>query len=450
MNNEDYFDVVNNLNIREKIAWKLKRFFSKSDRKLPVLQIGVGGFSTSGKTVLIDAMFMLFDHTLKAGYMPKKVSGLFKVDKKFQQSYDSHSTLRRIVAGKFHEGKGTQDAGKWNENTYAAKLRFCGKDIILLIRNLPGEIFNNYFTTPSDGGASVMSRLESFLQVNDKYSKIYRDIFRFDIPGKKNNTMESIEKLLNEIRDKFIAKHLDFMVPTDRDTFRDKHFYALMFYISSDYHIYCIKSGDTDDFDNNGIFPENDDNSLRTYLFCYTQFDTLMKVDTLPEPSAAATDLDSGFWASIRSIFSKKKVTIPESRRKKDKMLDYWLRMNQLYEDLENPDSNNINFDEWLTLRANTMGESEFRWFIATVAYNYSRQAFYQFEGQVAPHPTRKVWRKGINNERTPLGVLELMLYILFSWGKASNIKKLKMRNSLLSLPEIKQTEKVLEKISIK
>jgi hypothetical protein len=448
MDNKNYIKLFDDLSGREKLSLKFKHWFDKTDEKLPVIQIGVGGLISSGKTVLIDALFSLFDNNLKSGYMPKKFSGLYTTER-FDGSYESYSQLRSTVSSKFHTDNKTLDNGAWNQNTYVAKLRFCKKDFILLIRNLPGEVFNRYFVPSQGHSTPVKLLLENYLLSSEHYKEYYKDIFTFKMHGKKNNKKAKIAEVLDNIRDNFIADCLGFMGEDEKPEFI-KNFYALMFYLTSDYHIHCIKSEDKDNFDNSGIFPAmRDSGQLKRYVFCYTQFDTLINSNKLPEPGEVVAELT--FLQKIKYfIRSKGDSNIFKKESNMDKLLLYWFQMNKLYDELNDPVSAYINQEEWQQLKGNTMGASDFKWFIATVGYNYKEQVFYKFP-KPGEKPDGKDYWKGAanNNQRTPVGVLEMMLYILFSWGEKIKSRKLKLKHSSLSLPNVKELANVLEKISI-
>lgn len=457
----------------DKLFLKMKNIFTKPDEALDVIQIGIGGYSSSGKTVLIDAIFSLFSHIHIPGYMPRTFRGGFYATEKFQGAYGDFAILNGYVSNKFHTDHATADRGTWNENTYCAKLSFCGKERNILIRNLPGGMFRLFFEQSGNQNKSIKSLFNEFIASNKEYSKIYRDLYSFQMKEKKLNTPAQIELKIIEIRDAFInAKLSD--GPQERIQNIRENFFAFFFYMTSDYNIYCIKSNgrtqteiESDNENINRVHKNKED--VGKFIICFTQFDRLLLQKVLPVPMAETPqeNIKRNRWQRVKDLFREAIGKMPGGKSKKgsydrnNELIKYWLSTNELYRDLNGDSSLYVNQGDWNDLR-NFIGSTTYKWFFTTVAYNFSQRRFFEFHNQgsaVLPsgnngtgghsaHATNAlitiptgVWTIANNNQRTPIGVLELMLYIFTKSG-------LKMKDSDLPLPKEREFNWVISKVN--
>jgi hypothetical protein len=458
MANKLFLKFLNNATLRERLAFRWKNHFRRSDRHLPVIQIGVGGFSSAGKTVLIDAMFSLFANNLSPGYIPRTFKGgLYKVVDKFEGVFTQYTELRVGVSDTFHMTNETTDLGDWKENTHCGKLSFCGREVILLIRNLPGEMFRVFFEKPPSNLKSIKVQLEEFINAHAEYKHIYKDLYRFNLPGKKNNQVRHIKAKIIEIRDKFIAECRNNNVPNETIDSVSTNFFACLFYLSSDYNVFCVRSSNSLSererrVNNAGInFDSENPESDKNYVLCFTQIDLILNGKELP--SKAATEaINKEGQTSSGDLIEKKKRTWGAVNNQNNQeegrvfesadLLKYWKSMSLLYADLHFNAGLFFNKEEWRKLKNRNIGSNaKSKWFIASVAYNYSQQRFLSFKNQNSEEK-EEIWNIENNNERTPVGVLELMLYILLS-----SKHKMYMKNSTLELPEEIEYTFVNEKI---
>ena len=438
---------LENLNINDskanKIFLKMASLFSK---KSEVIQIGIGGYSSSGKTVLIDAIFSLFDKGLVPGYLPKSFTGGLYSTERFKGSYKDYASLRAYVSNQFHTDHATVDRGVWNENTHCAKLNFCNSERILLIRNLPGEMFRVYFEQDrANQNQSIKTLFREYIESVDTYKKIYRNLFKFQLTEKESNTGSTIQNKLTDMREDFITNKLSHLPETSLVSVRN-NFFAFIFYMTSDYNIYCIKSKGREENEirtaNENIIRANkDEKEASRFMICFTQFDRILKQKQLPPSSAEynATSLNVvGRLKKIVKDFLKDKEEKSNANHKGNELINYWLSMNALYKDIELEEPEFVEKVEWDNLK-NITGNMQYKWFTTSVGYNFSQKKFFEFSNQDNSTST-DIWTINNNNQRTPIGVLELMLYILTKSG-------LNRDNSHLPLPKEIQFNEVTKKI---
>lgn len=470
--NKAYLDELGNQSLKtDKVLFKMKNLFTKPDEDLDVIQIGIGGYSSSGKTVLIDAIFSLFSHISIPGYMPKTFRGGFFETEKFKGTYKDFTSLRAYVSNKFHTAHATADRGTWNENTYCAKLSFCGKERNILIRNLPGGMFKLFFEQSGNQNISIKSLFNEFIGSHEEYRKIYRDLYSFQLKEKANNTAAQIERKIIEIREAFIQSKLNDGAQERIQDIRE-NFFAFFFYMTSDYNIYCIKSnGRTEteiESDNENINRANrNSEDVGKFIICFTQFDRLMLGKVLPTNTFEITD-ETGKKSRLRRLWNwcLESIGMDTGTKKRDydpdnELIRYWLSTNELYRDLYCDTPQYVNQTEWNEIR-NFIGSTSYKWFFTTVAYNFSQRRFFEFQSQgstatlaasngsggqspvtgtaLVSQPAG-VWTILNNNQRTPVGVLELMLHIFIKSG-------LKMKDSDLPLPKRLEFNSVISKVN--
>jgi|GEM_PF-2402297 len=429
--NTTYLEALNKKDSKiNKIFFKMIKLFT---RKPDVIQIGVGGFSSSGKTVLIDAMFSFFDKMHIPGYIPKNFKGGFyeeteKDSNPFDGIYSDYDSLRSKVSRNFHKpNQETLDDGQWNTHTYYVHLSFCGKERLILTRNLPGEMFRIYFETQANtkDDKSLKMLFDDFIKVNKNYRSIYRTLFK-----KANiDSREEVERKMTEIRDEFIKTLSDKNIKQGSDLTEAKdNFFAFLFYVTSNFSIYCIKSkgrqGENTTASEKGkkeienIYHGIRGNKGSQFMICFTQFDLILNTDNkLPQP----TNRNS------------------QSRDSNDKLMEYWLSMSELYTKIN---TEIVNQDEWKKLN-DLVGETTYNLFTTSVAYNYSASKFYKFinSDENGANNVDDVWKEENNGRRTPIGVLELILYILKKSG-------FDLKKSGLPLPKTIEYNPVIKKIN--
>lgn len=427
--NTTYLETLNKKDSKfNKIFFIMIKLFS---HKPDVIQIGVGGYSSSGKTVLIDALFSIFDTNAIPQYMPKNHAGVFLDASEYLPAYSSHSVLRAQVSNYFHEDHATTDEGKWNENTHCAKLHFSGKKKIILIRNIPGEMFSVYCQQIGNEHKSLKTRFQEFLSVNKSYKKTIKKLFKFQIRSNDSEQKRIIENELNKIREAFFQFiNLTTYTPADAIPKIEKNFFAFLFYFTADINIYCIKSKDLTDDEirvandniNNSFSSESD---INNFVVCYTQFDRILSEKKLPDTTTPASSVENGkptLKEQLLELFGAKKRANSLSNGANNDITNYWQTMNKFYEDVEKSEHKIIAQNDWNRIKSIT-GNGRYNWFYTSVAYNFKKEKFLDFQNQTLS--TSDKWELANNNDRTPIGVLEVLLYILRRNGFKENNWKL-------------------------
>ena len=441
--NTSYFQRLNILKpkINQLTSNIVNLFRGKSD----VIQIGIGGYSSSGKTVLIDAIFSIFDTMVIPGYMPDNFTGMLLDASEEIPAYSGHNTLRSDVSINFHTDHKTRDEGVWYENTYRAKLNFCSKKKILLVRNLPGEMFNVYYEASGNERKSLKTRFIDFIGEHKEYKKLYKKLFKFEYAKKDAEQKKTIENKLIEIRDAFFKNvGLANYINKDKIPTIEKNFFAFLFYLTSDYNVYCIRSKGMEEDEiktaNENIFSSNSgEKDGQKFMICFTQFDRIFRSRELPQIDLLSENEKIGkkkYMASLNELLGIKKEK--NALLQETEITKYWLAMNSLYIDLEKKEQSIVNTSDWNALKAIT-GNFRCSWFTTSVAYNLRERKFFDFENQDG-NLSSDIWTLQNNNLRTPVGVLELILYILTKSG----FKKSKWK---LALPDEIEFDKVIKKI---
>lgn len=427
-----------------------KQFFSRNkDMGADVIQIGVGGYISSGKTMLIDAMFSLFGNVNRPEFMPEEAPGdMLGHAKVLLQYYKSQANLRSFIAVNIGNDKKTKDSGKWDENTFCTKLKFCGKEKVLLVRNLPGEIFEIFYAQDFDGH-SIQELYTRFLFKHEAYEKIQKDLFKTPMPDK-----------LEEIQQAFIYNYLDTELGRTIDEPTKKnlanYFYGFLFYLTSDYNIYCIKSTISGGkeaaahLSNFQYFGPD----VRRFFICYTQIDTIMKPRQSGEPVRLPSfdDLSEEELVGKEDVKFTPKHMVDKVKRwlvnsdgqKRNKsevpIMRYWQAMELLYEDFQQRGRGlkHRYFDEAkMEALRNVLNNHTYTSYLTSVAYHYRSDTFRSFAqtgyvpsgGGVSvlpaalqlPTPSSsgsdEEWNTLNLSMRTPIGVLEMMLNIFSQNG---------------------------------
>lgn len=423
--NTTYFERLNAFKLKkDNMINQLIKYFSGSSE---VIQIGVGGYSSSGKTVLIDAIFSIFDKTGVPGYIPDSFTGVLLDASDDIPAYSSHNNLRAEVGNNFHTDHATRDEGFWWENTYHAKLSFCDKEKVLLIRNLPGEMFGIFYAESGNERKSLKTRFVNFISQHREYKRVYKKLFRFEFAKDDPEQYRKIEEMLLRIRDEFInTLTQQRLVTNDQIPEIENNFFAFLFYLTSDYKVYCIKSRGLEQEEiataNENIYNVASSTAESDrFIICFTQFDRIFTLRELPRLNLL-TDGDGitqrkGLWAAfLRNIGYTREHKVPVAETN---IARYWLSMNILYKDLDAADQHVVNTADWKALKAIT-GRIRYNWFSTSVAYNYEAGRFFEFQNQEG-NVSEDIWTWRNNGLRTPVGVLELILYILTKSGFNKN-----------------------------
>jgi len=441
------------LNNREsktsKIFLKMMNLFSG---KPDIIQLGIGGYSSSGKTVLIDALFSFFDNMAIPGYMPQNDYGTLTEDFDGLPVYEKHGDLRRKVSNYFHHDNKTEDKGIWHENTHCAKLSFAGKEAIILIRNIPGEMFELYCRQSNNNSDSLKTQFKTFISKNGKDKKLLSNLFKFKIKGKDQDKSKIIEEIINKIRSDFFSFiDLNGTYSAQQETILkiEKNFFSFLFYYTSDYNIYCIKSKGLIDDERKNINDNIFGNDKNKFILCYTQFDRILIEKTLPEIITNNQAKELTVKGKLANHFFEaigiKKNESNNNTKTVNEMERYWLVMEMLYEDIAKQQYKYINKVDWDGIKSVTP-KHNFNWFFSSVAYNFKKKKFLNFENQsnvANGNNGDTIWNLENNNERTPIGVLEILLFILKRKGfKESNWK--------LALPNSYDYKTIRKKIGIK
>lgn len=191
---------------------------------------------------------------------------------------------------------------------------------------------------------------------------------------------------------------------------------------------------------NENIFSSNSgEKDGQKFMICFTQFDRIFRSRELPQIDLLSENEKIGkkkYMASLNELLGIKKEK--NALLQETEITKYWLAMNSLYIDLEKKEQSIVNTSDWNALKAIT-GNFRCSWFTTSVAYNLRERKFFDFENQDG-NLSSDIWTLQNNNLRTPVGVLELILYILTKSG----FKKSKWK---LALPDEIEFDKVIKKI---
>jgi len=376
-----------------------------------VIQIGVGGSPSCGKTVLIDAMFGVLDNQYYPKYLDSEFISSRTLHTKtdiFDGKYFRYTKIRDEVGAKFHIGEETTDNGTWNSHTYWAELRLKGmfwKKVLLIIRNLPGEMFAAYYTMHkiNNQDISLNHIFENYFIGNEEYKrkhKYYKDYFKHPVQETKikemkqdfYNYLSRYEGLSDTITTNWITDEIGDektrKITDSNDGYWGKNFYAYLFYKTSESLIHCVRSVEPEDSDiNRNIEINRCMDNIPERLLCITQFDRIL-------------DDKNSVVKFNREVYYKKYVSI---------MLD-------IYNDIENNTFEKVNKDKWQLLRLTD------NYHLVSVAFNYTHGVFFNFTNDKSSQNGNEGadnWIIGNSHQRISLGVVELVSSVL----DKSNIK---------------------------
>lgn len=357
-------------------------------KKTPqVIQIGVGGYAGCGKTVLIDAIFATLDKQNYPGYLPSGFINDITIDCSgdiFEGKFKKYSELRNYVSSYFHQSKETPvEEGKFNSNTYWMKLKYKRKKFILLIRNLPGEMFNQYFSDSylsNLNGKSLNSAFNDFITQNKEYRNKYKHFFN------GNKSGEEISKFKIKFEEYLKTEYKE-IEKNDSLSLCMDDFYAYVFYKSSNTIIRCVKAyteNETEIKVNNDMLEKTDE--MFNDFICITQFDRIMKVKY-----PFQFKISENTWET------------------------YATRMSEIYNDIEKKEYNIVDEEKLEASKPQNIFQTTP--YFSSVAFRFDKDEFLGFEND--SDLSFKQWNLRNNQYRTSLGVIELVSNIL----KKNNIE---------------------------
>lgn len=440
---------------------------------IPIIQLGVGGPPSSGKTVLIDALFRLMgafkpDYVRNTNLAVSSIIELKELDIAFPDKnenffhgiYAGIRKLNEIVSSKFHsKDLVTDDTGVKDENTYKALLCYKGEPkVIILVRNISGEMFNTFFSLK----IATVSLKQS---VNDYYGDFVNEYMQSPVSFKKRNEIDS-EPIL-------VQKFIEFIKSKEGDkaNFRSvegpikRFFFAFCFFRSSDYFIYAI--------DESEQYVEGENEGDKLERLRQSRSEALENADRairIMEESHmksfyVITKIDD-FFTDKRILnnmrFAKEKKQNGYRLEEVTKLItkkDYWDTMAFIYYYINDALKNdNLDKSDNLLLKNTNKLTAIFKsgliptdasdiygkagavkdnTFFVTVAYHKDYQFIpFSSDSQVRERSDFTCWHPLINNARMPLGVLELWLRLLHELGF-----DLKMLNILPSIGDKKYDE---------
>ena len=447
---------LNNLNKKISISNKIKLIIKNiiMCNNKNVIQIGVGGYPSTGKTVLIDAMFSFFDETQIPGFIPKESISI-KIYNKYIKEYKDYQhidKLRRDISNNFHKVKSTEDNGSWNFNTYYVTLRnkpeniiiglfkkllnIKSDNIIVIIRNLPGEMFKLYLNPINvENNYSICDYFEVFInEINDKDKKKFNSyINSFKLKPSKINIEEIYTNFFEYLNNKVELDNESDWEPIKNN------FFAFLFYYTSNFNVYCIKANSfyLDNLDeNNRNELENIKNTIigfnnanRNILYCFTKFDLILKQDILIDNTILKADTPKDridkYWKLMSDLIAQQERLITN--------------INQQPPNITNQQRPEYIIDEcFINSVQNIFGlQPNIKLFTTSVAYNYSKFKFLNFDQN--NFNGENYWVLTNNALRTSLGVLELTLHILHKAGLNMDNSGLPINNNIDYSPVYKK-----------
>lgn len=441
-------------------------FWDKKKTGAPkVIQIAVAGEPTSGKTILIDSLFRLM-----GAYSPAYLDNLnfskpdilelvdpdsYGMVDDLKGYYKSIKSLNSHVTDNFHkQALGTNDSGIWDEHTYkAVLLEKKSPRLIFLVRNISGEMFNVFFGMKHKGIEYNTSLNDLFMDFrNSKQGNAIR--IEFDKPAEfKDNAPKLLDQFIA-----FLKQVNTYQVEEFRPLI-STHFFAYLFYISSPYSIYCL---DTDAIHSavNGV----EEKAKQTMKILNTTIER-MSSSRSQQALFVITKIDLGFSQQINA-FSKimnENNSNADDLKKLDNIDNYWTFVSYLHEVIDSfienqPDDrkgifakgagqevSDLVYNTVPRLKKTTVTDNveKKNIFFSSATFHSRRGEFINIKSNYEPDNVTAIdfWHGHINNARTPIGVLELLLRILHD----NNINL----NSLGVLPRSRHNhQEILKKVT--
>lgn len=461
--NTQYIEHLNDF-----IMWNKKNKNAVDTSNLEVLQIGVGGFTSCGKTLLIDAIFSLFSENSKPHYLPQNFGGRI-VPLSTTLGYDNHTVLQNFVRQKIDQAEiqTPLETGTWNLNMYEGALIFNNTVKSIILRNLPGELFLLYYT--EEEGIDNKSLNEQFKEYIKRNPNDIKNLF-------KSGSKEKIESLRNSFFNNYLLEKVG---ETDKLTDKDiaeieatakankqkvkpltiirnkeKHydnFFAYLYFYTSDHNIYCFDAtkiySDEDKAANadKNFFSTDGEEKKENIIFCVTKFDKIIDRNQFFKTNHSTMDIN-WYWSLMEKIYSEINIKKDKEEISEDeedlfkimllKRVKNWLskRMkNRKVVTQEAQEKNEVktpvvNRHDWERIAPRIGGhenisQGTINLFFTSTAFHNDKKYFFDYESEA----TEK-WTNHNILVRRSLGVLELMLHILKKNGITYNVPHDKYR----------------------
>jgi hypothetical protein len=399
-----------------------------NDGDLPVVQIGIGGIPGSGKTLLIDALARLvcMHHKSAFGRITLKAG---------DGVHESLAYLRRgfrsLKVDVPYDVQGTKRIANWNDNTYVGRLHWGGSDKILLIKNIPGEMFMEYYQARSITGGDVETLADLFVRYcatkeisvghsfhlggydQQKFEDLRKDFFLFiesvepkseekpaPKPESKGDSAENTVGKGNESGAARDTAQLDDL-KGENSKLRDAKslFFSFLFYHTSQFNIYCIPAVD-------GLSEETD--LIRAHEIDQWHMHAASRVSKGAQHILCVTQMDK--------LFTRPEVFGAGKR-------NYWEKMESFYKDYK--DSTGVfagngkrdDDDDLLAkLKASLHSFKGAPVFFTSVSYNTRKDRFFKFPNDIHSKATDE-WSRAEWPHRSASGVLELLVYLVGKMG---------------------------------
>jgi len=425
---------INNLNIKSKSMIDLRKKakqICKNWRTPKVIQIGVGGATSSAKTVLIDAIYaILGDPQRIPDYLPPEYLNKVKLSPVTDAFENSNFRDLGLLISKVHttfdkEDNKTQPGEAWEYETYLINFQYEHSKRILLIRNISGETFSRYFSAINNNTENITLDFlfRNFIKKSN-FKKTYKHLFDYKAFG------EDSENKANELKMVFfnsIEKQLKtYYKLNDAAIENYKYvFYDYLFYISSTITIKCIKSvldsnpKKKDEERSINSLMRSTKRALADYE-CLTQIDRIM-LDTYIKKTDFFNDKNLKFdqYIQIMSKIHQDTInctTVTHAKNNSTEIFD---------------------LTKWRAIGETFVQDNLFP---ITAAFSYTNNRFFKFRGQDNNNSTTDTWGEtNNNNRRTPLGAVELV-YCILKKGGGIDIKEFKT-NKIGTTPYLDKLE---------
>jgi hypothetical protein len=197
---------------------KIQEFFKNLFSPEPeIIQIGVGGFTSAGKTVLMESMFRVFedcDYYTKSNNAGK----LNRVRNKnlLISGYKDYSHLEKVGSMKFYDPRPTSDNGIWTDNTYCTEISIGGKRKTVIMRDIPGEMVIEYLTIKDELNDKLKGIFDAFFRSSNLYKNdsnkalnVLSQLFTLNIKNEDIIDLVDFDMLVNWINEITEEKELD-------------------------------------------------------------------------------------------------------------------------------------------------------------------------------------------------------------------------------------------------
>ena len=391
----------------KKILERGKQLVGLKSNKEKVILLGIGGNPASGKTMLIQSIWALF--ACKNDYIKNMAEYIY--DPVSDCKYKSFNGLTESIwlggAKRSITQSETIDA-LWNINTYEFGIKPNKQECRIIIRDLPGEMFLNYYTLDKNNVNTLNTMFNQFIKDNKISLKEYRDIFSTgfnaerlkpiqpgDILNPQNinpadsKLAETMAGSTENLRSGFFnwLKNVGYILTGDISQITG-NFVAFMFFKCSDFSVWCSSCGENATEIAMTAYDSattGNQNKTGKYLKCFTQFDKILKDQKLS-------------YTSPKNIDS------------------YWRVMETLYNELDSKTHKYFN----VIPTESKLNSRLMHYFIASTAYESNQHStdynFLKYPGEAA-EAQDKVWGGDNIQWKSSMGVLELIMYIFIKSG---------------------------------